>query len=277
MAFVQTAEWELADRPRRTALALPRVPTHGSVPLVLRHLLAILGSALIHLLLLYFFLSKMLGSGGEADHAGAKSESLLLFDLSDAKASEPERAKPVADQKQEQAREQVSTPQPVLPQEWKIVPLPKGVATRMIAAPRLAMASSTSNTSGSPSGSAGTPGGGGNYDPYAGAAPQRLMPQYGLGSQSTSGATLPPPMPSNDPLELNQDILNRLRSLAKQDGSNDLLLTVEIDVEGNVKKITLKGGSQALLKSVRKLLGKSPLYRVTARLTKVEIRQITLS
>jgi hypothetical protein len=275
MAFVQTAEWQLADRPRRAVLAMPRVPTHRSVPLALRHVLAILGSALVHFLLLYFFLSKLLGSG-EADHAGARSESLLLFDLSDAKASEPERAKPAADQKKEQAREQVSTPRPVPPQEWKIVPLPKGVATRTIAAPPPATASSAMSMTGAASGSAAA-GGGGNYDPYAGAAPQRLMPQYGLGSQSTSGAALPPPMSGGDPLELDQDILNRLRSLAKQDGGNDLLLTVEIDVDGRVTKVSLSGGSRSLLKSIRKLLGKSPPYRVTAPLTKVERRQVKLS
>lgn len=280
MAFIQTAEWQIAERASRLPLAVPDVRQHSAVQQALRQLLAVVGSALVHILLFYFFLNKMLGSGGDLARPGSKGESLLLFNLSDAKADEPKQSEPT----KEQARETKATTSnvaPPQPHEWTVVPLPKGVVTRALTTSSAPPNSSTAANPPQPASSAsGALGGGGNYDPYAGAAPQRLASQFqpGLPPPSELNAS-PTPIPNQDPLELDETVLNKLRQLVDRSGTNEkgVLLTVKIAPDGGLKGIKLAGGSRSLQSLVRALLKSEPLYRVVAPLTKMQIRQIELS
>lgn len=221
----------------------------------------------------------MLGSGGEADHAGIKSESLLLFDLSDGKAKEPQRSElPKEQASQSSTPAQVSPPAAI--EEWKMMSLPKNAmpAVKMTASASSASAASSPQSNSSPAGAVG--GGGGNYDPYAGAAPQRLMPQFQQSAMAAVAANrAAPPAPNPDPLQLNQDVLNKLRRIVARnhlDGAT-LKLTLEINPNGYLNKINLSGGPAAILSSIKQVLNNQPLYRVIAPLTKVEIREISLS
>lgn len=277
MAFVQTSEWEVSRRLPKAASIATTASWLGAAQRIVRHFLAVVGSILIHILLLYFFLSKMLGSGGEADDPGVKNENLLLFNLSDGKANEAEKSEPFKEQANQPKATSSSNPSPAPVQEWKMAPMPKSVAASSKPIQTSAEATSAASTSQSALSAVGSTGGGGNYDPYAGAAPQRLMPFQQPASS--------PPNPSavavsaRDPLELNQEILGILRKLAKSRGDHgaSLILTIEVAPNGNQRNIKLDGGPPGLLASIRGVLKKRPLYRIRTPLTKMEVRQVPLS
>jgi hypothetical protein len=168
---------------------------------------ATLLSLLVHILILWLFLTRLAGNPGEGGGSGAGSSVLHSFSLSGTSASSSEApAKaaqmappPPAPAQQSDVDTSAATELAV---EWSVSRLPPRAAPP-------SEPSSSSTASASAVSAAGASAGGGNgggevYDPYAGAAPlrreagqagapslgERVLGFFGFGSQASGGLTL---------------------------------------------------------------------------------------
>ncbi|HEY5723526.1 MAG TPA: hypothetical protein VIT45_14515, partial [Allosphingosinicella sp.] len=208
MAFVLDQTWDVAAPVRGAAAA--GAPFSALDPLLSNgrdryawKTGAILLSILVHILILWLFLTRLAGTAGDGRHAGI----LHSFSLSDSSASaaapgrEVVKVPPLPPAASETSDLDASAETELVP-EWSVSRLPPRPAP-----PNAQSSPASASTAGSTPGAAAGSGGraGGVYDPYAGAAPlrrergagsqapslgERVLGFFGFGSRSFGGLTL---------------------------------------------------------------------------------------
>ncbi len=267
MSFVQTDEWYTSDtvpaartssRPRET-----RTPARSQF----RKSFAAGGSLLVHLLLLYLFVNKLLGAQDDIRSPGSNGPSLLVFDMADPSESSKPKPKQTAAAPVEAV--QAVTPPP--PPEWKMTRLPQ-ISTISL--------SPVASTPGLPSSSAGgepSAGGGGDYDPYAGAAPMRLVPPIAsadpaLAKPAGNGAS------PAESLNIDENLIEKIKSLIRNKikGSARPTMTITVGTDGRLIDVEFSGLEPSLADQVRDYLAHVRLLKPNRRIAQPEVRVIVL-
>ncbi|HMJ92585.1 MAG TPA: hypothetical protein VK472_00650 [Allosphingosinicella sp.] len=224
---------------------------------------AVLLSVLVHILILWLFLTRLAGSAGDGDGAGSGSGILHSFSLSDSSASAaaPAREKaevPPLPPAAVQPSDVDASAQSGLVPEWSVSRLPPRPAPPS-ASPSPAAGASAGASPGTGAAGAGS-GGAEVYDPYAGAAPlrrergapaapslgDRVLGFFGLGPQAAGGLTL-----DEGALEAVRRAV--ARALPGRRGTAEL--TVRVSPTGVVLEANARGGSAPV--EVRDALGRA--------------------
>jgi len=228
------------------------------IQLALRRSVATIGSVLIHLLLLYFLANKLLGSG-DGSHSGLQGEKTLVFNLNQEAADPGSKAR--ADPKD---KSQATPPTPAVqpPLEWKVTRLPHEVSQAVATA-------EAHNFQATPATKAAGNAGGGNYDPYAGAAPEKLgmnLANLSLKSLQRTGQVI-----------LDADKLQKLKALiAKSRQSHTIQLTISIAKDGRNELLAAEGCDIGLKNTIAHFIKTYGLFSATAELEKIELRTASL-
>lgn len=224
------------------------------------------GSLLIHLLLLYLFVNKLIGADDIIRSPGSNGPSLVVFDLAD--PSDSPKAKP-----EQTVAAPIETPQPPapsLPAEWKMTRLPPMPANS---------SSSAASTPAPPSPPAGgaPSAGGGDYDPYAGAAPLRLVPSVAGTNPALAkpGETAAPPAGS---LTIDADLIEKIKSLIRRKikGSAPVTMTVTVGTDGTLLDVQFSGLDRNMAEQVWNYLTHVRFLKTNGRLIQPETRTIAL-
>lgn len=295
MAFVRVDGWSAPATPIRT----PLFPTSFAKRLgwdvavvgpAGRRLGALIASALIHSLLLYLLATRLLGDGSGLIAGSGKS--ITLIDLPGLEQDQSDEKQPSAPRHdrdptaQEPASPKVEEPAPpatVLP-EWKLVRVRVARASQAVAAqasPTVSTSASNAVAPTAPSGGGGGQRGGGNYDPYAGAAPTRLSNSPTFGDIFHVAA--PPSSPSNSegPLMLDAAVLEVVRrGVLEVDlrATGMVEAVLRVAPNGEVLAVRIKGGTlrgkyHGVVK--RMLIGQR-LFRATAPVNSPQLKILRL-
>jgi len=268
MSFVQTAEWSVESR--RTQL--PRLSeTKVVLPLIgspVRKGFAAVGSILIHVLLLYLFVTKLL-SGADTVHAlGSNEESLKLFDISDVKEAPKAQKEPSA----APSKPEASDTTPPVPIEWKVARIAKTLAVSSASPATAIVQPGSSGTGSSPSA-----GGGGDYDPYAGAAPLRMYTSNVNGVGSTPSLPQKPTQPSGT-IIFDERILERIRLEARRTigGRLPVTMTITIGLDGQLKDTQFSGMTAEAARRMNEYLKRRRFFTVVGALSQPQTHTIML-
>jgi hypothetical protein len=242
--------------------------------LYLRRSGATLFSILVHVLLLWLFISRLAGNAGDGDAIGAGNGRLNSFSLSDPASAAPSSSSEARQAPQPRPAAQTAsdidaTAATELPPEWTVSRLPAEARPRSQASSESAAADAPVGPGGAGAGAG--QGGSDVYDPYAGAAPlrrerdaaaapsigERVLGFFGFGPASAGGLTLD---------ETALEAIRRAASRSLPAGGGTVELEVRVSPTGMVLMAQMRGGSapreagEALAKA---LIGKR-LYRGSA-------------
>lgn len=293
MSFVQVEQWQGATGPRRSAPArLARSPSGSDQHPkgaswrprhIWRRSSSFLFTVLLHVLLLYFLINRVFGSGGLALSSGTGGESLVLMSLPGISDGEDQQD---AVEEEEAAERPQEEPAPGPPVEAAAATSPDSKDMAVAEEVEIGGANGLSDAEASGAATGASGGGaqaGGGYDPLAGAAP--IQPGAALAGAAVSTITgvvaLLMPSEPPDPFVLDESVLESVRSqmIARYPSiTGTLELMVRILPDGTVAQVQTIGGNappQLMLAFSRLLIGK-PLFRPSGPMAEAQWRALPL-
>jgi len=267
MTFAQVDEWMIAKgraEPAKPVVAIPSLRELNGRWAISRKSIAVTGSIIVHLLLLWFFVNRLVGEA-PAHRVAGEGSSLAVFNLANANDDAKESASKSESAPAKQTKSEVASVPPP-PMEWKLSTI------SVASVPSTSTGSTASNMS-----AGSTPSGGGGYDPYAGATPLPLIPSPTAGL--ASGAD-PAAGPGSDPIIIDQDTLRMIRTIARQYArpATRVQLILTIGREGALRNLKISGtrSEAEVERRISDFLRDRHLIEIKASLPNPEVRTLEL-